>query len=228
MDPAGPDHPVHLAVPHRPDQPRLLGRHHRVLHRPGHHRTRSGSTRSASSGSASRPSCTASTTGTRSTPIPPGSCITVISVLLFLGYARAGAWLPQQALASSPDLAPAPPGSPGHWAPGPAGHVPPAAHPGPAGYGAPAGYGSPAGHGAPAGRGAPAGYGPPAVPPAEAWWQHAPAAGAEPVPQPPHPAHASPAPADVTAPHAAASHSASAQPIVAQPTMARRKPWWEQ
>ena len=37
--------------------------------------------------------------------------ITLISVLLFLGYARAGAWLPQQALASSPDLAPSPPGA---------------------------------------------------------------------------------------------------------------------
>ena len=170
---------------------------------------------------------------------PTWVLITVISVLLFLGYARAGAWLPQQALASSPDLAPPPPGSPGHWAPGPAGHVPPAAHPGPAGYGAPAGhgapagYGPPAGHGAPAGRGAAAGYGPPAVPPAEAWWQHAPAAGAEPVPQPPQPAHASPAPAGITAPHAAAPHaaaphSAAAQPTVAQPTVAPRKPWWEQ
>ena len=46
---------------------------------------------------------------------PTWVLITVISVLLFLGYARAGAWLPQQALASSPDLAPPPPGSPGHW-----------------------------------------------------------------------------------------------------------------
>ena len=37
--------------------------------------------------------------------------VTLISVILFLGYARAGAWLPQQALASSPDLAPSAPGS---------------------------------------------------------------------------------------------------------------------
>jgi len=172
--------------------------------------------------------------------------VTLISVLLFLGYARAGAWLPQQALASSPDLAPLPPGSPGPWPAGQAGHVPPAAYPGPAGYGAPAGHGAPAGYGAPAGHGAPAGYGPPAgygapagqgapagygpaaVPPAEAWWQHAPAAGAGPVAQPPQPAHASPAPPDSTAPHAAASHSAAAQPTVAQPAMSRRKPWWEQ
>ena len=35
--PADPDHPVHLALPHRPDRPRLLGGHHRLLHRAGHH-----------------------------------------------------------------------------------------------------------------------------------------------------------------------------------------------
>ena len=74
---------------------------------------------------------------------PTWVLITVISVLLFLGYARAGAWLPQQALASSPDLASSPPGSPGHWPASQAGHVPPAAHPGPAGYAAPAGHGAP-------------------------------------------------------------------------------------
>jgi RsiW-degrading membrane proteinase PrsW (M82 family) len=166
---------------------------------------------------------------------PTWVLITVISVLLFLGYARAGAWLPQQALASSPDLAPSSPGSPGYWAPGTAGHVPPAAHPGPAGYGAQPGYGAPAGHGVPAGHGppagygtpaghgAPAGYGPPAVPPEEAWWQHPPAVGAGPVPQAAEPAHASPAPADITAPH-----SATTPPTVTQPSTARRKPWWEQ
>ena len=169
---------------------------------------------------------------------PAWVLITVISVLLFLGYARAGTWLPQQALASSPDLASPPPGSPGHWAAGPAGHVPPAAHPAQPGYGAPAGYGSqpghgaPAGYGVPAGHGAPAGYGPPAKPPAEAWWQQAPAVGAGHVPQAPQPAHASPAPPDITAPHAAAPHAAAphgaAQPTAAQPTMSRRKPWWEQ
>ena len=78
--------------------------------------------------------------------------ITLISVLLFLGYARAGAWLPeqQQAFASSPDLAPSPHMPPGPWAAGPAGHMPPAAHPGPAGYGAPAV--PPAAAAAPAGR----------------------------------------------------------------------------
>ncbi len=173
--------------------------------------------------------------------------VTLISVILFLGYARAGAWLPAQALASSPDLAPSPPGP---WAAGPAGHVPPAAHPGPAGYGAPAGHGAPAGYdalagdgapagyGAPAGHGAPAGYGAPAVPSAagdppasrEAWWQHPPAAGARPAPQP---AHAAPAPADITAahatapPHAAVPHSAATQ-SAAVPRKPAPKPWWEQ
>ena len=36
--PADPHHPVHMALPHRPDRPRLLGGHHRLLHRAGHHR----------------------------------------------------------------------------------------------------------------------------------------------------------------------------------------------
>ncbi len=164
--------------------------------------------------------------------------ITLISVILFLGYARAGAWLPQQALASSPDLAPSPPAAAAPWAAGPAGHVPPTAHPGPAGYGAPAGHGAPAGYGAPAGHGAPAGYGPPAVPepaapagpPAsrEAWWQHPPAPGA---PAAPQPAHASSGPADMTAAHATAAHAAiphnTVQPTAVQPKP-RPKPWWEQ
>jgi RsiW-degrading membrane proteinase PrsW (M82 family) len=149
--------------------------------------------------------------------------ITLISVILFLGYARAGAWLPQQALASSPDLAPPPPSAP--WAAGPAGHVPPAAHPGSAGYGAPAGYGPPV---VPE-QAAPAG--PPAS--REAWWQHPPAPGA---PAAPQPAHASSAPPDMTAAHATAAHAAvphsAAQPTAVQPTAVqpkpRPKPWWEQ
>jgi RsiW-degrading membrane proteinase PrsW (M82 family) len=184
--------------------------------------------------------------------------VTLISVILFLGYARAGAWLPQQALASSPDLAPSAPGPPGSvppapWAAGSPGQVPPA-HPGPAGYGAPAGHGAPAGYGPPAGHGAPAGYGPPAGhgapagygPPAmpeqassagppvsrEAWWQHPPAAGGPTVPPPPQPAHASPAPSDATAPHATAPHAAVPHSAAAQPTVVPRKsapkPWWEQ
>ena len=62
--------------------------------------------------------------------------VTLISVLLFLGYARAGAWLPQQALASPADLA-RPPRRPGPAPPAPWAAVrpvtlPPAAHPPPA------------------------------------------------------------------------------------------------
>ena len=62
--PAGPDHPVHLAVPHRPDRPRHVGRHHRVFHRPGHHRPEPEVLGRLRRDRASRPSCTASTTGT--------------------------------------------------------------------------------------------------------------------------------------------------------------------
>ena len=51
--------------------------------------------------------------------------VTLISVILFLGYARAGAWLPQQALASSPDLAPSAPGLPGRCRPRPGPRVRP-------------------------------------------------------------------------------------------------------
>ena len=137
--------------------------------------------------------------------------ITVISVLLFLGYARAGAWLPdqQQALAPSPPV-PSGPLPPGPWAAGPAGRMPPAARP------APSSYGAPAGHGAPASR--------------EAWWQHPHPPGAPPAPQP---AHASPAPSDITAAHATApAHAAVPRSAATQPTAVERKPrprpWWEQ
>ncbi len=159
---------------------------------------------------------------------PAWVLITLISVLLFLGYARAGAWLPeQQALASSPNLAPASPGPPGPWAAGPAGHMPPAAHGAPSGYGAPAGHGAPAGYGPPAVPEQAASAGPPAS--REAWWQQVPAPGAQPGPQP---AHASPAPADATAAHAVPPHAAVPHSALSQPTAAQRKPapkpWWEQ
>src|SRR6476659_6835455 len=81
--------------------------------------------------------------------------VTLVSVLLFLAYARAGAWLPQQAMAGVPD-------SPhGYTAPWPVGHVsrPPQAPAAPASYGAPA---------------------PPEGP--EGWWQPAPGSQ-PPVPQ---------------------------------------------
>ena len=70
--PADPDHPVRLAVPHRPDRPRLLGRASPATSSGWPSPATTGSTRSAWSGSPSRRSCTASTTGTRSTAAPPG------------------------------------------------------------------------------------------------------------------------------------------------------------
>src|SRR5690242_4951014 len=102
--------------------------------------------------------------------------VTLISVLLFLAYARAGAWLPQQAVAGVPD-------SPhGYTAPWPVGHVsrPPQAPAAPAGHGAPA---QPAGP--------------------EGWWQPGPGAQPPvpqsygprpPVPQPPVPRSHGPQP----------------------------------
>ena len=121
--------------------------------------------------------------------------VTLISVLLFLGYARAGAWLPQQALASSPDLAPPTRRCP--WAAGPAGHVPPAATPArpatvprrvtvprrataPRRVMAPRRVTVPRLVTVPQRLRCPGGTASPVGPPAsrEAWWQHAPAAGA--------------------------------------------------
>jgi RsiW-degrading membrane proteinase PrsW (M82 family) len=162
--------------------------------------------------------------------------VTLISVLLFLGYARAGAWLPQQGLESPAGLAEARgPVPPAPWPAGPVG--PAAAHPGPAGSPAPGGHGaSPGRHSAPAGSGVPAGYGAPANPGAPAgqgslagsadtrdpptaweehWWQRAPAVGTRsaapdfPKPPAPQPAHASPAPPNAAAQHSAAQHSAA-------------------
>jgi RsiW-degrading membrane proteinase PrsW (M82 family) len=146
--------------------------------------------------------------------------VTLISVLLFLGYARAGAWLPQQALASPPPLArsrpapsqPAPhpsPGPPsGPWATSPPAHTPPPPRPRPRPRPRPAGYGAPTGQGSPTGPGVPApSAGPPR--PGEAWWQRAPAAGAGPVSARPS-AHGSPGP-----------------PSTVQRKPAP-KPWWEQ
>ncbi len=130
--------------------------------------------------------------------------VTLISVLLFLGYARAGAWLPQQALASPADLMapmgpPGQPGAPAPWAAAaPPGHLPAAPHPGPAGYAAPA---------------APAG--PP--PSREEWWQHVPAAAAKPAPPPAR---------------AAAAENSATLPTALQPTVVQQRPaprpWWEQ
>jgi RsiW-degrading membrane proteinase PrsW (M82 family) len=171
--------------------------------------------------------------------------VTLVSVLLFLAYARAGAWLPQQAAAGvAPDspygyTAPWPVGHPappreGHGVP--AGYVPPAAQGVPAGYGPPGGYGPPAGQGAPAGRGTPGRPGVPAAPAApaqgspEVWWQ--PVAGgpgfraapegaprpAHPVPAHPVPAHPVPASAVPARPGPGAQDRAASQSSATLPT----------
>src|SRR5689334_24242746 len=154
--------------------------------------------------------------------------VTLLSVLLFLAYARAGAWLPEQAVAGVPD-------SPhGYTAPWPVGHVsrPPQAPAAPAGYGAPA---------------------PPAG--AEGWWQPVPGAQ-PPVPQAPGPQPYGPQ-SHGPQPHGPQPHGPQPygprppvpQPPAPQPAAPRRapamqnsatlpttrveprprpKPWWEQ
>jgi RsiW-degrading membrane proteinase PrsW (M82 family) len=141
---------------------------------------------------------------------PAWVLVTLISVLLFLGYARAGAWLPEQA--TSPAQATSPPQ---------ATSAPPTA-PWPA---------TPA---------APSHSARPAASPPKQWWQHVPAAGAPPArpARPPHPApaahsapaaHAAAAPSsDRSAPHAAATpYNPATAPTVVQPKSPVR-PWWEQ
>jgi len=141
--------------------------------------------------------------------------VTLASVLLFLAYARAGAWLPQQATAGVPD-------SPhGYTAPWPVGHVAQLPQP----------------------PGAPAGYGPPAQP--EGWWQHAPGSqspapqsyGSQPpVPQPPGrqpPGRQPPAPQPDPARSGSGRRAAAMQNSATMPTTRveprpRPKPWWEQ
>jgi RsiW-degrading membrane proteinase PrsW (M82 family) len=171
---------------------------------------------------------------------PAWVLITLISVILFLGYARAGALLlPGQA------LAPVPLGPEGQFAPGQPGHGQP-------GYGQPA-YGQPA-YGQPAsgwaqpsgsGQGVP-GWAQPQVPsqgsqggqsgtpahtgspapgspvPQEAWWQ-APAGSGRPAP-----GQQSPVRPPVPQPAAA---SATHPTVVTQTTTRQKappKPWWEQ
>ena len=169
---------------------------------------------------------------------PAWVLITLVSVLLFLGYARAGAWLPEQTLAASPALGPAP-------------GRPPAAHAA-AGHAPSPGYAPPASHVPPPGY-AP-GYGPaPGYPPAdpavaeEGWWQRVPAPHAPNIPKTPdaprtppspafpasapppapQPAHASSGPPERTGRHAAAPrHPATAPTVVQQKPPP--KPWWEQ
>ena len=156
---------------------------------------------------------------------PAWVLITLVSVLLFLGYARAGAWLPEQTLAASPVLGSA------HGRP-PAGHAPAAGH-------APPGYGPPPGY-------------PPADPAVaeEGWWQRVPASGAPNIPNipktpdaprtppspafpasapppAPQPSHASSGSPEHTGRHAAAPRHPATAPTVVQHRPAP-KPWWEQ
>ena len=140
---------------------------------------------------------------------PAWVLITLISVLLFLGYARAGAWLPEQAMAAPDGMAV------------PAGHAQAQAQPRAAS--APWAAAPPAP--------------PPARPRAAAtrdeWWQHVPAATPPPPPQP-----AAAAPRASATPHAATPSNRTAPPAAAPynpataPTVLQRKPpvrpWWEQ
>jgi RsiW-degrading membrane proteinase PrsW (M82 family) len=130
--------------------------------------------------------------------------VTLVSVLLFLAYARAGAWLPQQAVAGAPE-------SPyGYTAPWPVGHLAPPQHPAAS---------APAGQGAPVGPGAPAGYGPPGQ-----WWQHAPGQHA---PEPPAPRPQERV-GQRAASRAAASQNSATLPTTRVEPRPRPKPWWEQ
>ncbi len=157
--------------------------------------------------------------------------VTLISVLLFLAYARAGAWLPQQAPGVPEQASPY-----GYTAPWPVGHTAPPSGPPSGPQGVPSGpQGVPAGpQGVPAGpQGVPAGHhAPPGRPPAhpgvpaasaapppgapEVWWQ--PAASHRPgesrAPQP--------------SPHAAASQNSATLPTTRVEPRPRPKPWWEQ
>jgi hypothetical protein len=151
---------------------------------------------------------------------PAWVLVTLISVLLFLGYARAGAWLPEQAMAAPDGVAHAPAhpqahqqahaqAQPAPWAAGP-----PAPRPG-----------SPAAPRRPADGRAPRA---PAM--GDEWWQHVPAASTPPAqPAPPAPATAPHAavPSNRAAPHAATPYNPATAPTVVQRKPPVR-PWWEQ
>ena len=143
---------------------------------------------------------------------PAWVLVTLISVLLFLGYARAGAWLPEQAMAAPDGMAHAP--SAGAFA-GPSAGPAPAVARGPDGAAAPGGW-----------PGAPV----PAM--RDEWWQHVPAASTPPAAPAtaPHPAAApqsAAASSDRAAPHAATPYNPATAPTVVQRKPPVR-PWWEQ
>jgi len=140
---------------------------------------------------------------------PAWVLVTLISVLLFLGYARAGALLPPAFAAAAPVPAPG-------WLAGPPG---PGVHPGQAAHGGPAGPAFPAapppdpGTRTRAQPTMPAQPPPPGAPvPQEAWWQ-APPQAPRPVPAASHP-------------HAATQPTAATQVTASQKVPP--KPWWEQ
>jgi RsiW-degrading membrane proteinase PrsW (M82 family) len=148
--------------------------------------------------------------------------VILISVVLFLGYARAGAWTPQ----TMPGLAPAAatgaqvppaqvpqPGTPS-WAPGPA--APSWSGPQPGAPPRPAGAPGPVSQPPPVPSGA--GGHPAGSPAAGDWWT---GQGA-PRPAAPQPAAAHSAPAG-----AQPVYSASERPTMTRPRQAV-KPWWEQ
>jgi len=155
---------------------------------------------------------------------PAWVLVTLISVLLFLGYARAGAWLPEQALAAPDGVAHAPAHPQAHQQahaqahaqaqPAPWAAAPPAPRPG-----------SPAPPPRPADGRAPRA---PAM--GDEWWQHVPAASTPPAqPAPPAPATAPHAavPSNRAAPHAATPYNPATAPTVVQRKPPVR-PWWEQ
>jgi RsiW-degrading membrane proteinase PrsW (M82 family) len=137
---------------------------------------------------------------------PAWVLITLISVLLFLGYARAGAWLPEQAMAAPDGMAvPAgqaqaqaqPRAAPAPWAAAPP--APPPARPR-----------------VPATR--------------DEWWQHVPAAA--PPTRPAAAPHAAATPHTATPSNRTASPAAAPYNPATAPTVMQRKPpvrpWWEQ
>jgi RsiW-degrading membrane proteinase PrsW (M82 family) len=154
---------------------------------------------------------------------PAWVLVTLISVLLFLGYARAGAWLPEQAMAAPDGLAHAPAHQQAHAQaqPAPWAAAPPAPRPGSPAPPRPAD-----------------GRAPRAPAMGDEWWQHVPAASTPPAPPAPATAPHAAVPSNRAAPHAAvpsnraAPHAATPYNPATAPTVVQRKPpvrpWWEQ
>jgi RsiW-degrading membrane proteinase PrsW (M82 family) len=132
---------------------------------------------------------------------PTWVLVTLISVLLFLGYARAGALLPPAFAAAA-----AQPGQPAHGGPAGPAYPPAAAHPQTHPRAQPTMPAQPPPPGAPV--------------PQEAWWQAPPQAPR------PVPAAAASHPGAASHPHAASQQTGATQVTVSQKVPP--KPWWEQ